>query len=187
MSKDNKLGITDDAQLAKKEEEIAKKKNVELFEKGMLNKFKAGSSEALIKIHKYLFDEIYDCAGKLLSQDAKAELEKVNKMPQKNVEEIASKFIAVSNIQAFETGNGRTARIWLEVIIRKEFKSTIDWSHVNKEEYLDAVKNKNTDKLYDIIQSSMTSAIEDREVAVRSIDANFAFSGFNTYKTRVLG
>lgn len=188
MSKDNKLGITDENELAKKEEELAKKKCVELFEKGMLNKFKAGSSDALIKIHKYIFDEIYAYAGKLDSRGtAKAELDKISKMPQKNTDELIAKFMAVSTIQPFESGNGRAARIWLDVITRKEFNVTIDWSKVDKDVYLDAIKTKNADVLYDLIQAAMTSETEDREIAVRSIDANFEFSGLDTYRTRVLG
>ena len=188
MTKDNKLGITDEAQLAKKEEEISKKKCVELFEKGILNKMKSGSSEALIKIHKYMFDEIYDCAGKLRGDnDVKKELDKISKMPQKTTDEFIAKLVAVSKLEPFETGNGRAIRMWLDTITRKEFQSTINWSNIDKELYIKAINASDKDALYDIVQAALTNEIENREVIVESIDASFKISGYDTYRTRVLG
>lgn len=198
MSKDNKLGIADEAQLARKEEELSKKKNVELFEKGILGKLKAGSSDALIKIHKHLFDEIYDYAGQIRTTDTdkftpanqiKDELEKINKMPQKTIDEIIEKYVAMNMVHPFASGNGRATRIWLDVMTRKELKQTVDWSKIDKDSFLMAIEMSpvNQTDIKSIVKSALSQELSDREVYTHSIDANFKFDDYDVYRTRVLG
>ncbi|MCR4881604.1 MAG: Fic family protein [bacterium] len=198
MTQANKLGISDEEQLAKQEEQRAKKKAVELLEKGTLNKLKAGTADTLTKIHKILFEEIYDYAGKFRTANVdsftpadkiKAELELVNKMPQKTIDEIIAKFVKVYVIHPFTTGNGRALRVWLDVITRKELNQTIDWSQIDKDAYAYAIDlcTVNPIDITSLIKNALNSDTEDREVYTKSIDANFAISGYHTYRTRYLG
>ena len=198
MVNKNKLGITDEAQLQKKEEEITKRKTVELFEKGMFAKYKAGTLDALLKLHKYLFDEIYDYAGKLRTVDIqdcveasnlKQEAEKVNKMPQSNIEEIIQKFVFLSSLNPFLTGNGRVMRIWLDIIIRKELAYTVAWSEIDPESYMQAIEiaPKSILDIKYLIENALSQELEGREFYIKNLDASFALSGYKTYRTRLLG
>ena len=153
MALDNKLGITDSAELARIEEKISKAKALELFEKGILGKIEVGTYEGLAQIHKYLFEDIYDFAGQMRTVNiAKggfrfapvmylgAALENISKMPQSSFSEIIEKYVEMNVAHPFREGNGRSTRIWLDAILRKELGQVIDWSKVDKEDYLLAME-----------------------------------------------
>ena len=153
MALDNKLNITDSTELARMEEKISKKKAVELFENGYLDNYKAGSFKMLAEIHKYLFDEIYDFAGKVRTVNIakgnfrfapvmylQAAIENVEKMPQSTFDEIVEKYVEMNIAHPFREGNGRSTRIWLDLILKKELNMVIDWSVVDKEDYLLAME-----------------------------------------------
>lgn len=153
MTLDNKLNITDSTELARMEEKISKKKAVELFENGYLDRYEAGTFQMLAAIHKYLFDEIYDFAGKVRTVNVakgnirfspvmylQAVLENIEKMPQSTFEEIAEKYVEMNITHPFREGNGRSTRIWLDLILKKELNMVIDWSSVDKEDYLMAME-----------------------------------------------
>ena len=188
MTITNKLGLTDETQLLQKEEEISKKKCIELFEKATFNKLKGGSIEALVKLNKYLFGEIYDCAGKL-KPELKTQLDTIEKMPQTTTDEIFEKYIALSSLKPFEVGNGRTTRLWLDSILRKEKNLTIDWNKIDKDAFILATEfNSNeSEKAKTLLENALSNETDSREVFIKSIDANFAISGLKTYRTRVLG
>lgn len=198
----NKLGITDEAQFLRKEEELTKKKAVELFEKNMLDKFRAGHHDSVIKIHDYLFKEVYDFAGKLRTTDItslniqytpaanlKAKLEEISKMPQKTFDEIVAKYIQMHIAQPFAEGNGRVNRLWLDVMCKKELKKVVNWQDIEKDAYLSAMEMCAIDgtALKTIIEAALIDNNKDREIFVKNIDAIFNFDGYNTYRTRVLG
>ena len=153
MVLENKLNITDSTELARMEEKISKKKAVELFENGYLDKYKAGSFEMLVAIHKYLFGEIYNFAGKVRNVNfakgnfrfapvmyLQAAIENIEKMPQSTFDEIVEKYVEMNIAHPFREGNGRSTRIWLALILKKELNKVIDWSLVDKEDYLLAME-----------------------------------------------
>ena len=149
MALENKLNITDSAELAREEERISKKKAVELYDKGLLDSLEAGKFSALAFIHKYLFEELYDFAGVVRDVNiAKggfrfapvmyldSALEHVSNMPQTTFEEIIEKYVEMNICHPFREGNGRSTRIWLDCILKKEIGKVVDWSQVDKEDYL---------------------------------------------------
>ena len=179
MVQANKLGISDEEQLSKQEEQRAKKKAVELLEKGTLDKLKAGTADALEKIHKTLFEEVYDYAGKIRTINVdkfipadkiKSELDAINKMPQKTVEEIVAKYVKVYLAHPFLTGNGRASRIWLDVITRKELNQTVDWSKIDKDAYDYAIElcAVNPVDLVSLIKSALCFELDDREIYTKA-------------------
>ena len=150
---ENKLGITDSAELAKTEEKISKQKAVEMFESGYLESLEAGTFESLARIHKYLFDKIYDFAGELRKVNISkgnfrfaplmyldAALQSIDKMPQSTFDEIVEKYVEMNVAHPFREGNGRSARIWLDLMLKKEIGYVVDWSKVDKEDYLLAME-----------------------------------------------
>ena len=201
MTLENKLGITDSAQLYRTEEKLSKLKAVELFENNLANKFKVGSFEALAFIHKYLFDEIYDFAGQLRTVNIakgnfrfapvmylKAALEYIDNMPQSNFDEIVEKYVEMNVAHPFREGNGRSARIWLDLILKKEIGQVIDWAKVDKEDYLLAMERspiKNIE-IKVLLKQALTSEINNREVYMKGIDASYHYEGYATYKTEDL-
>lgn len=201
MALENKLGITDSSELARAEEKISKKKALELFETGLLDTFEVGTFKGLSRIHKYLFDEIYDFAGKIRNVNiAKGgfrfapvmylenALENIGKMPQSTFDEIIEKYVEMNAAHPFREGNGRSTRIWLDSILKKELKQVVDWSKVGKEDYLLAMERSPIKdiEIKVILKAALTDNINDREVYMKGIDASYHYEGYNIYKTENL-
>ena len=201
MVLENKLGINDSAELARQEEKISKKKALELFEKGLLDSFEAGTFDTLSKIHKYLFDEIYYFAGKIRDVNIakgnfrfapimylKQALEHIEKMPQSTYEEIIAKYVEMNVAHPFREGNGRNTRIWLDLILKKEIGKVVDWNIVDKEDYLLAMERSPIKdvEIRELLKQALTSQIDDREVYMKGIDASYNYEGYFIYKTNEL-
>lgn len=198
MTLDNKLGITDSAELAREEEKISKKKAVELFETGYLDSIEAGTFDALAKIHKYLFEDIYDFAGKIREVNIakggfrfaplmylEAALSNIDKMPQSTFDEIVEKYVEMNIAHPFREGNGRATRIWLDMIFKKELKKVVDWSRIDKEDYLLAMERSPIKdiEIKHILREALTDKINDREVYMKGIDTSYYYEGYTSYKT----
>ena len=193
----NKLEIDNPIELAKEEERITKLKALELFETGKLNSFEVGTFNGLAQIHRYLFEEIYDFAGKIRTENIskgnfrfasvmylEEALEKIDKMPQSNFDEIIEKYVEMNIAHPFREENGRSTRIWLDMILKKEINRVVDWSKVSKEDYLLAMERspiKNTE-IKILLKEALTDKINDREVYVKGIDASYNYEGYNVYK-----
>ena len=198
MALENKLGITDSSELARIEEKISKARALELFETGLLNTFPVGDFEGLAMIHKYLFDDIYDFAGKMRTVNiAKgnfrfapvmylgAALANISKMPQSGFDEIVEKYVEMNVAHPFREGNGRSTRIWLDCILKKELGMVVDWSRVDKEDYLLAMERspiKDVEIKF-LLKGALTDRVNDREVYMKGIDASYHYEGYNVYKT----
>jgi cell filamentation protein len=195
---ENKLGITDSAELARMEEKLSKTKALALFETGLLDTFPVGSFEGLAMIHKYLFDEIYDFAGKIRDVNIakgnfrfaplmylSAALDNISKMPQSTFDEIIEKYVEMNVAHPFREGNGRSTRIWLDAILKKELGKVIDWSLVNKEDYLLAMERSPIKdiEIKVLLKAALTDKVDDREVYMKGIDASYHYEGYNVYKT----
>lgn len=193
---ENKLGITNEVELAKEEERITKLKALELFDTDKINEFEIGTFEGLAKIHEYLFNDVYEFAGKLRKANISKGnfrfasfiyldeiLLKIDEMPQDNFENIIKKYVEMNIAHPFREGNGRSTRIWLDMILKKELNKVVDWSKVEKEEYLLAMERspiKDTEiKL--LLKSALTDAINDRTVYIKGIDKSYQYEGYNTY------
>ena len=198
MVLENKLGITDSAELARAEERISKEKALELFEKGLLDVFEVGTFWGLAKIHEYLFGEIYDFAGQVRTVNiAKgnfrfapalyldAALKQIEKMPQSTFDEIIEKYVEMNVAHPFREGNGRSTRIWLDAILKKELRQVIDWSRVDKEDYLLAMERSPVKDLEikTLLRAALTDKINDREVYMKGVDASYHYEGYDVYKT----
>lgn len=198
MALKNKLGITDTAELARAEERLSKAKALELFEKGLLDVFEVGTFQGLAQIHKYLFDEIYDFAGKVRTVNIakgnfrfapvlylQAALEQIGKMPQSTFDEIIEKYVEMNVAHPFREGNGRSTRIWLDAILKKERKLVIDWSQVDKEDYLLAMERSpiRSLEIKMLLKAALTDKINDREVYMKGVDASYHYEGYDVYKT----
>ena len=196
MALENKLGLTDSAELYREEERISKKKALELFESGKLDKLKAGTFSALQAIHKHLFDEIYDFAGKLRTVNIskgnfrfaplmylEAALENIDKMPQSTFDEIVEKYVEMNIAHPFREGNGRATRIWLDLIFKKELKKVVDWNKIDKEDYLSAMERspiKDIEIKY-LLKNALTDKISEREIFMKGIDVSYYYEGYNEY------
>ena len=194
----NKLGITNEIMLSKEEERITKLKALELF--GIKN-FEVGTFEGLSQIHKFLFNDIYDFAGEIRKVNISKGnfrfssalyledvLKKINEMPQNNFENIIKKYIEMNIAHPFREGNGRSTRIWLNMILKKEINKVIDWSKVNKEDYLLAIKRspiKDTE-IKKLLKSALTDKIDDRIIYIKGIDVSYQYEGYNTYSIKEL-
>lgn len=194
---ENKLGIQNSAELAREEERISKKKAYELFEKGISDKFEVGTFETLSKIHKFLFDEIYDFAGKIRTVNLakgnfrfapvmylETAIENIDKMPQSTFDEIIEKYVEMNIAHPFREGNGRSMRIWLDLIFKKELNMVVDWNSVDKTDYLLAMERspiKNTE-IKVILKNALTENIYDREIYMKGIDASYNIEGYNLFK-----
>ena len=198
MALQNKLGITDSAELARIEEKISKEKALQLFETGALAKIEVGTYEGLAQIHKYLFEDIYDFAGQMRTVNiAKgsfrfapvmylgAALENISRMPQSTFDEIIEKYVEMNVAHPFREGNGRSTRIWLDAILRKELGQVVDWSQVDKEDYLLAMERSPIKDLEIkfLLKAALTGRVEDREVYMKGIDQSYHYEGYNVYKT----
>ena len=201
MTLENKLGITDSAELAREEERISKKKAIELFESGMLDELEPGTYKTLQAIHKYLFEEIYSFAGQTRYVNiAKGNfrfapvmylensLKNIEKMPQSNFEEIIEKYVEMNVAHPFREGNGRSTRIWLDHILRHKIGKVIDWSKVDKEDYLLAMERSPIKdvEIKTLLKNALTDKINDREVYMKGIDHSYYYEGYNLYKTEDL-
>lgn len=201
MALENKLNITDSTELARMEEKISKKKAVELFENGYLNNYEAGTFEMLAAIHKYLFDEIYDFAGKVRSVNIskrnfrfapvmylQAAIENIEKMPQSTFDEIVEKYVEMNIAHPFREGNGRTTRIWLDIILKKELKLVVDWNAVDKEDYLLAMERSPIKdiEIKHILKQALTDKVDDRQVYMKGIDHSYYYEGYAIYKAEDL-
>lgn len=198
MALKNKLGITNSSELAREEEKLSKRKAVELFQKGLLDSFEIGTFTGLAKIHKYLFSDIYDFAGKIRDVNIakgnfrfaplmylEAALNNIDHMPQSTFDEIIEKYVEMNIAHPFREGNGRSTRIWLDLILKKELKLVVDWSKVDKEEYLLAMERSPIKdvEIKVLLKGAMTNKINDREVYMKGIDASYHYEGYNIYKT----
>ena len=201
MALENKLGITDSTALAREEEKISKKKALELFETGYLDTLTAGTFESLSLIHKYLFDEIYEFAGKMREVNIakgnfrfaplmylQAALDNIDKMPQKDFDAIIEKYVEMNIAHPFREGNGRATRIWLDLILKKELGKVVDWSLVDKEDYLLAMERSPIKdiEIKHILKNTLTDQINDREVYMKGIDTSYYYEGYTTFKTEDL-
>ena len=197
----NKLGITDSSELARVEEKISKKKALEMFESGLLDALEVGSFTALSEIHECLFGELYDFAGKVRDVNIakggfrfapviylEVALENIAKMPQSTFEEIIEKYVEMNVAHPFREGNGRSARIWLDTILKKEVRQVVDWSKVDKEDYLLAMERSPVKdvEIKVLLKAALTDKIDDREVYMKGIDASYHYEGYNVYKTEEL-
>ena len=198
MALENKLNITDSAELAREEERISKKKAVELYDKGLLDSLEAGKFSSLVFIHKYLFDELYEFAGVVRDVNiAKGgfrfapvmylagALEHVGNMPQTTFEEIIEKYVEMNICHPFREGNGRAARIWLDIILKKELGMVIDWSKVDKEDYLMAMERSPIKdiEIKHILKNALTDKINVREIYLKGIDHSYHYEGYTSFKT----
>ena len=198
MALKNKLGITSSSELAREEEKITKKRALELFDSGKINEIEVGTFKGLSSIHRYIFDDIYDFAGKIRDENIakgsfrfapvmylKVSLENIDKMPQSNFDEIVEKYVEMNVAHPFREGNGRSTRIWLDMILKKEIGKVINWSKVNKEDYLLAMERspiRDIEIKY-LLKNALTDDINDREVYMKGIDQSYHYEGYNTYKT----
>ena len=201
MVLENKLSITDSAELARVEEKMSKAKAVELYGNNIIEEFEIGKFSGLAKIHKFLFDQIYSFAGKartvniakgnfrfasvMYLEDA---LEHIDDMPQSTYDEIIEKYVEMNIAHPFREGNGRSTRIWLDLILKKELKLVVDWSKVDKQDYLLAMERSPVKDLEIkvLLKNALTDKIDDREVYMKGIDASYHYEGYNTFKAEDL-
>ena len=201
MVLENKLGITDSAELARMEEKMSKAKAVELYGNNIIEEFEIGKFSGLAKIHKFLFDQIYSFAGKVRTvniakgnfrfasvmylEDA---LKHIDDMPQSTYDEIIEKYVEMNIAHPFREGNGRSTRIWLDLILKKELKLVVDWNKVDKQDYLLAMERSPVKDLEIkiLLKNALTDKIDDREVYMKGIDASYHYEGYNTFKAEDL-
>ena len=201
MALENKLGITDSAELAREEEKISKKKALWLFESGTLDSLKAGTFAALQEIHKCLFEEVYDFAGKIRTVNLakgnfrfapvmylETALGNIEKMPQSTYDEIIEKYVEMNVAHPFREGNGRSTRIWLDHILKKEIGKVVDWSKVDKEDYLLAMERSPIKdvEIKVLLKEALTDEVDSREVYMKGIDHSYYYEGYTTYKIEEL-
>jgi cell filamentation protein len=197
----NKLHITDAAELARREEKISKQKAIQLWETGELDRLQPGSFAALAAIHRYLFGDIYDFAGQVRTVNlAKgnfrfaplmylpAALEHIEQMPQTDFAAIVEKYVEMNIAHPFREGNGRSTRIWLDLIFKKEIQQVVDWSLVDKNDYLLAMERSPVKdvEIKQLLQAALTDKIHDREVYMKGIDMSYFYEGYIVYRTRDL-
>ena len=201
MPLENKLGITDSSTLAKEEERISKTRAVELFESGLLDSLPAGTFDTLCRIHAHLFSDIYDFAGKLRTVNmAKgsfrfaplmylgAALESIEKMPQNTFDEIVEKYVEMNVAHPFREGNGRSARIWLDHMLKTELGLVVDWRLVGKEDYLLAMERSpiRDIEIKHLLRHALTDQIHDRQVFMKGVDHSYEYEGYSTYRAEDL-
>ena len=201
MELQNKLGLNNSVELAREEERISKKKALDLFDTTVLEKYPVGSFAQLAAIHRYLFEDIYDFAGKVRSVNIakgnfrfapvmylQAALESIENMPQSTFDEIIEKYIEMNIAHPFREGNGRATRIWLDQILKKSLKKCVDWSKVDKSEYLSAMERSPVNQLeiQELLRHNLTGQIEDREVYMKGIQASYQYEDMDDYDVHTL-
>ena len=198
---ENKLNIINSIELANEEEKITKLRALNIFDTGKLNKLKAGKFNSLAFIHKFMFNDIYYFAGKIREENiAKGNfrfassmyldeiLKKIDEMPQDTFENIVKKYVEMNIAHPFREENGRSTRIWLDMILKKELNQVIDWSKINKEDYLLAMERSPIKdlELRLLLKYALTDKIDDRQVFMKGIDASYQYEGYNTYSIEEL-
>lgn len=201
MALDNKLGITDSVEIARVEERISKKKAVWLFESGRLDELEAGSFAALSEIHRVLFGEIYDFAGVLRTVNIskgnyrfapvmylETSIRHIEEMPRQTFDEIVEKYVEMNIAHPFREGNGRSTRIWLDLMLKKEINQVVDWSKVDKVDYLMAIERSPIKdiEIKHILRNALTDKINDREMYMKGIDHSYYYEGYNIYRIEEL-
>lgn len=201
MALENKLGLTSIAELDREEERISKKKAAQLFDQKLLDTFDVGTFAGLTAIHKHLFEDIYDFAGELRTVNIakgnfrfaslmylQAALENIDKMPQSNFDEIVEKYVEMNIAHPFREGNGRSTRIWLNHILKNEISKVVDWSKVDKEDYLLAMERSPIKdvEIKVLLKGALTDEINSREVYMKGIDHSYYYEGYTTFKTEDL-
>lgn len=201
MTSENKLGLESSVDLAREEEKISKKKAIELFENGLLDKLEAGTFSTLKEIHQYLFADIYDFAGEIrkvnISKGSfrfasliylEAALDNIDKMPQSTFDEIVEKYIEMNIAHPFREGNGRSMRIWFDLILKTEIGKVVDWSKVEKEDYLLAMERSpiRDIEIKHILKAALTDQINSREIYMKGIDHSYYYEGYTIFKTEDL-
>ena len=201
MALDNKLGLTSTAELDREGERISKKKAAQLFDRKLLDTFDVGTFAGLAAIHKYLFEGIYDFSGELRTVNIakgnfrfaplmylQAALENIDKMPQSNFDEIIEKYVEMNIAHPFREGNGRSTRIWLDHILKNEIGKVVDWSKVDKEDYLLAMERSPIKdvEIKVLLKGALTDEINSREVYMKGIDHSYYYEGYTTFKTEEL-
>ncbi len=201
MVLENKLCITNSAELARAEEKISKMKAIALYESNLVDESEIGKFSGLAKIHKFLFEEIYDFAGKIRTVNIakgnfrfapvmylNAALKHIDDMPQATYDEIIEKYVEMNVAHPFREGNGRSTRIWLDLILKKELKLVVDWNKVDKEDYLLAMERSPIKdvEIKVLLKNALTDEIDDREMYMKGIDASYYYEGYNTFKAEDL-
>ena len=201
MALENKLNITDSAELARAEEKISKQKALKLYDTGILDTLTPCTFKTLCAIHKYLFEDIYEFAGKLREVNIakgnfrfaplmylQAALDNIDKMPQNDFDKIIEKYVEMNIAHPFREGNGRATRIWLDLILKRELGKVVDWSKVDKEDYLLAMERSpiRDIEIKHILKNALTDKINDREVYMKGIDTSYYYEGYTTFKTEDL-
>lgn len=198
MTLENKLGISDSAELARTEEQMSKRRALELFENGLLDSFEVGTFRGLAQIHEYLFSDVYTFAGQLRTVNIakgsfrfapvmylEAALENISRMPQSDFDQIVEKYVEMNVAHPFREGNGRSTRIWLDAMLKKELGLVVDWSRVDKEDYLLAMERSPIKdvEIKVLLRAALTDRTDDREVYMKGIDASYHYEGYNVFRT----
>lgn len=201
MVLENKLGLCEEADLSREEERISKAKALEMFESGALDALAPGTFESLREIHEYLFGDVYDFAGKMRTENISKggfrfapvmflenSVDAVEKMPQSTFDEIIAKYVEMNVAHPFREGNGRSMRIWLDQILKKELGRVVDWSKVDKNDYLLAMERSPIKdvEIKVLLEAALTDEVDDREVYMKGIDASYNYEGYNVYRTEDL-
>lgn len=201
MALENKLGITDSAELARAEEKISKTRAMKLFESGILDNLTSGTFHALTEIHRFLFEEIYEFAGKIRTVNIskggfrfapviylESALKNIETMPQSTFDEIIEKYVEMNIAHPFRESNGRSTRIWLDHILKKELNMVVDWSLVDKEDYLLAMERSPIKdiEIKFLLRNALTNKINDREIYMKGIDASYHYEGYSVYRVSEL-
>ncbi|MGM0328118.1 cell filamentation protein [Enterococcus sp. AZ090] len=198
---ENKLGITNQLELNRVEERVSKKNAKRLYDSRDIDKVEVGTFKGLSYIHNYLFEDIYEFAGKVRSKNIskgnfrfapvmylEVALEHIDKMPQRNLDEIVAKYVEMNIAHPFREGNGRATRIWLDLILKKELKQVVDWNLINKEDYLSAMERSpvNDLEIKYLFSNALTNKINDREIFMKGIDISYFYEGFTEYNVEDL-
>ena len=201
MALENNLGLTSSADLAREEERISKKKAAQLFDRKLFDTFDVGTFAGLAEIHQYLFEDIFDFAGEIRTVNLakgnfhfaplmylQAVLHNIDKMPQSNFDEIVEKYVEMNIAHPFREGNGRSTRIWLDHILKNEIGKVVDWSKVDKEDYLLAMERSPIKdvEIKVLLKGALTDKINSREVYMKGIDYSYYYEGYTTFKTEEL-
>ena len=201
MALQNKLGLTDELELAREEERISKQKALALYDTGLLDTFPVGTFAGLAMIHKYLFEDIYEFSGQMRTVNIakgnfrfapvmylRPALESIDRMPQSTFDEIIEKYVEMNVAHPFREGNGRSTRIWLDCILKKELHQVVDWSRVDKSDYLMAMERSPVKDLEIkvLLHKALTEQINDRQVYMKVIDASYHYEGYQIFRTEEL-
>ena len=201
MALQNKLGLTDELELAREEERISKQKALALYDTGLLDIFPVGTFAGLAMIHKYLFEDIYEFSGQMRTVNIakgnfrfapvmylRPALESIDQMPQSTFDEIIEKYVEMNVAHPFREGNGRSTRIWLDCILKKELHQVVDWSRVDKSDYLMAMERSPVKDLEIkvLLHKALTEQINDRQVYMKGIDASYHYEGYQIFRTEEL-